>query len=123
MNYVKLCEMPESPLDSIFILYNKGKLINSEEEKKMLLKRDNTISTECAWFYHLNEHKTICFNIEHDRSIESIGLIDSFKYDRDMKNWYDVKTLCYMENITIDDGELLNVDALLALAKREDANA
>jgi len=34
MNYVKLCEMPGSPLDSIFLLYNLGKLINSEEEKK-----------------------------------------------------------------------------------------
>lgn len=86
----------------------------------MLLKRDNKLSKEDAWFYHLNGHKTICFNIEKDRSIESIGLIDSFKYDQELKNWHDLKTLCYMENITLDDGELLNVDALLALAKRED---
>lgn len=89
----------------------------------MLLKRDNTISTECVWFYRVNEHKTICFEIEKDRSIESIGLVDSLVYDCDLKNWHDVKTLCYMEQITLDDGELLNVDALLALAKREDANA
>ena len=89
----------------------------------MLLKRDNKLSKEDAWFYHLNKHKTICFNIEHDRSIVSIGLLDAFKYDPELKNWYDVKGLHYMEEIILDDGELLNVDALLALAKREDANA
>lgn len=86
----------------------------------MLLKRDNTISNANAWFYHLNKHKSFCFNINNDRSIESIGLVDSFIYDPELKNWHDLKTLCYMENITMDDGELLNVDALLALARRED---
>ena len=35
-------------------------------------------------------------------------------------HWHDTKTLCYMEQITLDDGELLNVDALMALARRED---
>ena len=83
----------------------------------MLLKRDNIISDNTAWFYPLNNHKTVCFEIERDRSIEKVGLIN---YNEFTGQWFDVKTLCYMENITIDDGELLNVDALMALAKRED---
>ena len=86
----------------------------------MLLKRDNIISDNTAWFYPLNNHKTVCFEIERDRSIEKVGLIN---YNEFTGQWFDVKTLCYMENITLDDGELLNVDALLALAKREDENA
>lgn len=89
----------------------------------MLLKRENVISKDDAWYYHFNKHKTICFVIEHDRSIKSIGLLDAFKFDPDLKNWYDVKGLHYMEEITLDDGELLNMDALLALAGREDTNA
>ena len=83
----------------------------------MLLRRDDFISDTGTWFYALNKNKMICFEIERDRSIEKVGLINC----RENKGqWFDVKTLCYMENITIDDGELLNVDALLALAKRED---
>ena len=88
-----------------------------KEEKAMLLKRDNVISDNTAWFYPLNNHKTVCFEIERDRSIERIGLINC---KENKGQWHDIKTLCYMENITMDDGELLNVDALLALAKRED---
>ena len=86
----------------------------------MLLKRDNMISTENTWCYHLNNHKSLYFEINNDRSIESIGLVDGLKYEPELHNWHDLKTLCYMENITIDDGELLNVDALFALAARED---
>lgn len=83
----------------------------------MLLKRDNKISDSLEWFYPLNSYKTICFEIESDRSIEEIGLINCLTNDIE---WHDVKTLCYMENVTLDDGELLNIDALLALARRED---
>lgn len=89
----------------------------------MLLKRDNVISKDDAWHYHFNKHKTICFIIENDRSIKSIGLLDAFEFDPDLKNWYDVKGLHYMEDITLDDGELLNVDALFTLAGKEDNNA
>lgn len=84
----------------------------------MLLKRENMISDNMSWFYRLNNHKVICFNIERDRSINSIGLIDLSPEGED--HWHDTKTLCYMEQIVIDDGELLNIDALLALAKVED---
>lgn len=83
----------------------------------MLLKRDNTISNGMAWWYEVNDHRNIVFFINRDRSIESVRLLNSRSGD-DM--WFDIKTLCYMENITIDDGELLNVDALFALARRED---
>ena len=82
----------------------------------MLLKRENAISDSMSWFYRLNDHKMICFGIERDRSINSIGLIDL----KGKEHWHDTKTLCYMDQIVIDDGELLNVDALMALARRED---
>jgi len=84
----------------------------------MLLKRENDISDGMSWFYRLNDHKMICFDIERDRSINSIGLINLDTEGKD--HWYDTKTLCYMDQIVIDDGELLNVDALMALARRED---
>ena len=84
----------------------------------MLLKRENVISDSMSWFYRLNDHKMICFDIERDRSINSIGLINLDPEGKD--HWHDIKTLCYMEQITLDDGELLNVDALMALARRED---
>ena len=87
----------------------------------MLLKRENVISDGMSWSYRLNNHKTIAFNIERDRTIISIGLIDLNPEGKDY--WHGLKTLCYMENITLDDGELLNVDALMALARREDENA
>lgn len=83
----------------------------------MLLRRDDFISETGAWFYALNKNKMICFEIERDRSIEKVGLINC---NECTGQWFDIKSLCYMENITIDDGELLNVDALLALARRED---
>ena len=82
----------------------------------MLLKRENVISDSMSWFYRLNDHKMICFDIERDRSINSIGLIDL----EGEEHWHATKTLCYMDQIVIDDGELLNVDALMALARRED---
>jgi len=84
----------------------------------MLLKRENVISGSVSWFYRLNDHKMICFDIERDRSINSIGLINLDPEGKDY--WYHTKTLCYMDQIVIDDGELLNVDALMALARRED---
>lgn len=78
----------------------------------------NEISGLRYWFYRVNLHKSICFYIDKDRSIEKISLVD---IDSDEPSYgYEVKNLCYMESITIDDGELLNVDALLALAKVED---
>lgn len=87
----------------------------------MLLKRINEISDSNDWYYRVNLHKSICFRINRDRTIERISLVD---IDRDEPSFrHDVQTLCYMENITIDDGELLNVDALLDLARREDADA
>lgn len=82
----------------------------------MLLKRENVISDSVRWFYRLNNHKMICFDIERDRSINGIGLIDLEGKD----HWHVTKTLCYMDQIIIDDGELLNVDALMALVRRED---
>lgn len=82
----------------------------------MLLKRENVISDSMSWFYRLNDHKMICFDIERDRSINSIDLIDL----EGKEHWHNTKTLCYMDQIVLDDGELLNVDALMALARRED---
>lgn len=84
----------------------------------MLLKRNNEISKDHYWFYNLKPTKAICFEIENDRSINAVGLTDVTVDNK--CEWFNLKTLCYMENITLDDGELLNVDALLALAKRED---
>lgn len=86
----------------------------------MLLKRDNVISDDEIWWYRLSAHKGLGFEINRDHSIESVILSNSKTCEADD---FTIKTLCYMENITIDDGELLNVDALLALAKREDENA
>lgn len=82
----------------------------------MLLKRINEISDSSDWYYRVNLHKSICFDIDRDRSINSIGLIDL----EGGEHWHVTKTLCYMDQIVIDDGELLNVDALMALARRED---
>lgn len=87
----------------------------------MLLKRMNVISDSRNWYYSVNIHKSICFYINRDRSIERISLVDIETSDPVIR--HDMKTLCYMENITIDDGELLNVDALLNLVRREDTYA
>lgn len=84
----------------------------------MLLKRNNKVSDSDVWQYPISKHRAICFFIESDRSIDMIGLIDWRKASE--MALFDIKSLCYMENITIDDGELLNVDALMALARRED---
>lgn len=84
----------------------------------MLLKRDNKVSDSGIWMYPVSEHKTFCFDIERDRSINRIGLID-WRKTIDI-TWFELKTLCYMEMLTIDDGELLDLDALIALARRED---
>lgn len=97
--------------------YNGIKLNKRKEKTKMLLKRDNVLSDERCWWYRLNDHKAIAFEINRDRSIESVILANAKTFDSED---FDVKTLCYMENITLDDGELLNIEALLALAKRED---
>lgn len=87
----------------------------------MLLKRINEISDSSDWYYRVNLHKSICFHINRDRSIERISLVD---IDSDEPSFrHEVKSLCYMECLTIDDCELLNTDALMALARREDANA
>lgn len=83
----------------------------------MLLKRDNRLSDDRCWWYPLNDHKAIAFEINRDRSIESVILANAKTFDSED---FDVKTLCYMDMLTIDNGEMLNVDALLALAKRED---
>ena len=109
--------MPGSPFDSVFILYNRGKLINSREEKKMLLKRENAISDSMSWFYRVNDHKMICFDIERDRSINSIGLINLDPEGKD--HWYETKTLCYMDQIILDDGDL-DVDRLMIMIAREE---
>lgn len=84
----------------------------------MLLKRINEISDSTDWYYRVNLHKSICFHINRDRSIDRISLVDIDTCEPSYR--HEVKSLCYMENITIDDCELLNVEALLALAKRED---
>ena len=87
----------------------------------MLLKKMNEISGLRYWFYRVNLHKSIRFTIDRDHSIEEILLVD---IDDEKPSFrHEVKNLCFMENITIDDGELLNVDALLDLAGREDADA
>lgn len=117
--YVKLCEMRWKRLFSIYFLYNKRCKLNSfEEETKMLLKRINEICTPEDWYYRVNLDKSICFRINRDCSIERISLIDISNNDPVVR--HDVQCLCYMENITIDDFELLKVDALLDLARRED---
>lgn len=84
----------------------------------MLLKRINEICTPEDWYYRVNLDKSICFRINRDCSIERISLIDISNNDPVVR--HDVQCLCYMENITIDDFELLKVDALLDLARRED---
>lgn len=86
----------------------------------MLLKRDNQRSTECKHIYDLNDHKSLIILTEKDREIRSVGLMNMKKPSYES---FAVNSLCYLENIAIDDGELLNVDALMALAKREDTNA
>lgn len=84
----------------------------------MLLKRENVISDNMSWFYRVNDHKMICFDIERDLSINSIGLINLDPEGKD--HWYDTKTLCYMDQIVIDDGELLNVDSLMIMIAQEE---
>ena len=85
----------------------------------MLLKRENVISDNMSWFYRVNDHKMICFDIERDRSINSIGLINLDPEGKD--HWYDTKTLCFMENITEgDDCEILNTDLLMIMIAQEE---
>lgn len=86
----------------------------------MLLKRDNQRSTECKHIYDLNDHKSLVILTEKDREIKYIGLMNMQKPSYES---FAINSLCYLENIAIDNGELLNIDALLALARREDANA
>jgi len=81
----------------------------------MLLK--NEMSTDTFFSYRFNDHKRIELFCDEDRSINMIALINENNSD---VFTFEPKGLCYVENITIDDGELLKVDSLLALAKRED---
>lgn len=90
----------------------------------MLFVRDDSISKEgdlfLAYFYTVNDHKKICISMEKDRSIRSIGLLDSLvPFDTEYRNWLDLKQLCYIENITIDDGKLLKSDALIRVVEQE----
>lgn len=92
----------------------------------MLFVRDDSISKEgdifLAYFYTVNDHKKICISMEKDRSIRSIGLLDSLvPFDTEYKNWLDLKQLCYIENITFDDGKLLKSDALIRVVEQEEA--
>ena len=95
----------------------------------MLFVRDDDISRMgaeddpiLAYFYTVNDHKKICISMEKDRSIRSIGLLDSLvPFDTEYRNWLDLKQLCYIENITFDDGKLLKSDALIRVVEQEEA--
>ena len=120
--------LPEA-LDRLFFIYNGIKLINSKEDRNMLFVRDDDISRMgaeddpiLAYFYTVNDHKKICISMEKDRSIRSIGLLDSLvPFDTEYRNWLDLKQLCYIENITFDDGKLLKSDALIRVVEQEEA--
>lgn len=119
-DFVKLCEMFRKALDSIFLIYNLGKLWISREEISMLLRRNNKDSNRVIHVYDLNDHKSIIISTICNTEISSITLCDFRKAKLEE---IELKTLSHIENITIDGGELLKIDALLDLADREDSAA
>ena len=106
--------MPGSPIDSVFILYNRGKLISSREENHMKLKK-SSFSIEGAEAYDVSFEKSIIIFTEDDHSIESICLA---QWDEPQVR-FEPKGLWYLENITDDDGTL-DVDSLMIMIAQEE---
>jgi len=67
--------------------------------------------------YTVSEKKLIDFFCDRDNSVLTINLVNN---DTSEIESYNIRSLFYMENITIDEGELLKTDALIRIINQED---